>query len=79
MLITAAELQAQGLSAGSPLTSLAFDVASNNNPLDLQNLTIKLGHTAATALTTTFLTDPTTQVWTAPLFDPQAGWSTHYF
>jgi hypothetical protein len=79
ILVLASELTAAGLTAGKAINSLAFDVLSNTNALGYNGFTIKLGHTPATALTTTFLTSSTTTVYTATNFSPTTGWSTHNF
>ena len=76
-LITAAELQAAGLSAG-PLTSLSIDVIATGTPATMNNFTIRLGQTTATALTTTFV-NGLTQVYTGN-YTPVAGaTNTHIF
>ena len=79
MLVLASELTAAGFTAGTQISSLAFDVVSNTNALGYNGFTIKLGNTTATSLTTTFLTTPTTQVYTIANFNPTVGWSNHVF
>ncbi|MFT3911082.1 MAG: T9SS type A sorting domain-containing protein [Ferruginibacter sp.] len=79
ILVLASELTAAGLTNGSQLNSIAFDVVSNTNALGYNNFTIRIGNTTATSLTTTFLTSTTTQVFTAANFSPTVGWSTHAF
>ncbi len=59
-LITAAELTALGMTAGN-ISSLGFTINSTvGDPATLNGYTIKMGATAATAMTTTFLSASTT-------------------
>lgn len=79
ILVLASELTAAGLIPGSKISSLAFDVVSNASTVGYQNFVIKIGSTTATALTTTFETSATTEVYNAPSFTPSVGWSEHTF
>lgn len=79
MLVLASELTAQGMTAGSLINSLAFDVVSNTNALGYNNFTIRLANTSAASLTTTFISTGLTEVYTSPNFNPTVGWSTHDF
>ena len=79
MLILASELTGQGFVNGSQLSSLAFDVVSNTNALGYRGFTIKLGLSSVSALTSTFETSATTEVYTNANFSPTVGWSTHTF
>ncbi len=63
-IIRASELTAAGISAGA-ITSLGFDVTAVGQTY--QGFRVQLGHTTATAMTTTFLTDPLTQVYLGTL------------
>ncbi len=74
-LITAAELNAAGVAPG-PLTALSINVIAVGNPTTMNNLTIKMGQTTATALTTSFVSG-LTQVWTAATYTPVVGTNTH--
>ncbi|TAH38405.1 MAG: hypothetical protein EYC69_14720 [Bacteroidetes bacterium] len=78
MLILASDLIAQGVAPG-PLTSVAFDVVSNGSLLSYNNFTVKIGHTAATSLSTTFEPAPAATVWNQATFNPVAGWNQHTF
>jgi hypothetical protein len=78
MLVLAADMLAQGIAPG-PITSLAFDVVSDASTLDYNGFTMKIGHTTATALTSTFEPAPSLTVFTSALFNPTVGWSTHTF
>ncbi len=78
ILVTASELQTLGMVAGN-ISSIAFDVVSNTNALGYNNFTILMGHTNATALTSTFETTPTTQVFNIGNYHPVPGWNTHNF
>ena len=75
-LITVGELNDAGGGAGD-INSLAFNVQALNS-VGARPMTIKLGHTAQTTLTTTFVTGLTT-VWTASPYTPILGWNTHTF
>ena len=60
-IIRATELTALGLSAGSSIASLGFDVGTaTGDPLTLNGFTIKMGNVSATTSTTTFQTGATT-------------------
>jgi len=77
MLVTAAELQAGGISAGN-LTELAFNTTNLNSVSPMNNFTIHLSATSVTALTSW---QPTgTQVFTtAQLSLNSTGWNFHTF
>jgi hypothetical protein len=76
-MYTAAELTAAGFSAGSSITSIAFDVTSAGDPL--QNLSISMGHTSLTALTSTMTTGLTNVFSSTTVFQPVVGVNTHTF
>ncbi len=60
-IIRATELTALGLSAGSSIGSIGFDVGSaTGDPLTLNGFTIKMGNVTATTATTTFQTGAST-------------------
>ncbi len=63
-IVRASELTAAGLGAG-PITSLGFEVTAVGQTY--QGFRVQLGHTTATAMTTTFLTDALTQVYLGTL------------
>lgn len=71
MLVTAAELQAAGFTAGY-INSIGFEVLSATTTLDLTNFNIKIGETSAANLTTTWETGLTT-VYTNPAYTVQAN------
>ncbi|MBL7790675.1 MAG: hypothetical protein JNL75_12670, partial [Chitinophagales bacterium] len=77
-LITAAELNATSLQAGA-ITALGF-TANNVSTGSMTNYQIRLGHTAATTLSTTFLAQPSTLVHNAATYGPTiVGWNMFYF
>ena len=76
MLIRAAELTAQGMTAGS-ITALAFNVATPEGT-PLTNFTIGMKLTAALAVTSAFETGFTT-VWGPQTYTETSGWNTHTF
>ncbi|MFN8274462.1 MAG: GEVED domain-containing protein [Flavobacteriaceae bacterium] len=65
-IIKASELTAAGLAAGA-MTSLAFEVVAVGQTY--QGFTVQIGHTTATAMTTTFLSSSMTQVYKGTLTD----------
>lgn len=79
VLITAAELTAAGLTAG-PITSLAFNAtAIGTLTFNWQNYTLKMGHSSATSLNTTFETSTLNTVYgptTIPAASITTGWNT---
>lgn len=77
LVFTAAELNAAGLVAGN-ITSIAFNVTSVGSGSG-NNYTIKMGNTSATAVTTTFLTDPTSTVYNTAAYTAVNGLNTHTF
>ena len=77
-IITAAELIAAGFQAGD-FNSVGFYVLTGGGAGVFSNFTLRLGHTTATAVTTTYQTGPFTDVWFAATFTPQAGLNTHVF
>jgi hypothetical protein len=76
-LILASELTALGMVAGE-ISELAFDVVTPGGAA-LQNFTIKMGQTTASAMTTTFQTSPLTTVYTHPAYSDYIGWNVHTF
>lgn len=77
MLITAADLNAAGLTAGY-ISALSFEVNNPNATQALDNFEIKLGTTTLGAITT-FQTTPMTTVFTTPSHLPVNGVNTHTF
>ena len=78
LLYTAAELIAAGVQPG-PLSSIGFTTQSSSTGT-VVNLTIGLGSTNVTALTSTFETTPVTTVFTQASFTPlSAGLNNHVF
>jgi hypothetical protein len=75
-LILASELVALGAPGGA-IGSLAFNVASVQG-VPLQGFYIKMGHTALSALTSTFVPNLTT-VYNATAYTEVLGWNTHTF
>jgi len=79
-LIQASDLLAVGLTAG-PITELSTIVTTNPvlTPNNLDNYTIRMAHTAATALTTTWQTASYTTVWGPTTYSPVSGLNVHSF
>jgi len=75
-LIRANELTAAGLSVG-PIYSISFEVV-NAADSPYHNLTVSMGTTTDTAMTTSFITS-LTPVYTTPAFTPVAGINTITF
>ncbi|MFT3911076.1 MAG: hypothetical protein QM737_16775 [Ferruginibacter sp.] len=76
-LVKASELITAGYTAGN-ISSLGFTTTTTTGTNS--DMEIRIGHTSATALTTTFLTDPMTTVFTAATFTPLANQlNTHVF
>jgi hypothetical protein len=78
ILVKASELTAAGMAAGN-ITSLAFTTTSASSGT-VANFNISMGHTTATALTTTFDTSSVTPVFSQASFTPAAsGLNVHTF
>lgn len=77
-MLRASELTAMGVPPG-PIMSVAFDVAALNTIVAMPNFAIKMKHTTATELTTTFESGTYTTVWTNANFLPVVGWNVHTF
>jgi hypothetical protein len=83
-VITAAQLSAMGIMAGN-INSLALNVITptyaTTGGYNLNQYSIKMGHTSLNAMTTSSWTPSNTlqQVYTAPSFPTVAGWNTHEF
>ncbi len=76
-LVRASELTGAGYTAGN-ISSIGFTTTTTTGTNS--DMEIRIGHTAATVLTTTFLTDPMTTVFTAATFTPLANQlNTHVF
>ena len=78
MLVRASDLLVAGITAG-PITSLAFDVASNASTVNENGFTIRMAHTAQTTMTSTFVSTGLQEVYTTGHYDPVVGWNTHTF
>jgi hypothetical protein len=77
-LYTAAELSAMGLSPGTAITSIAFDVASLSGSGNHTGYTIRMGNTTATALSASnWVSIPATPVFGPVNYQPITGWNTH--
>ncbi|MCF8372212.1 MAG: pre-peptidase C-terminal domain-containing protein [Bacteroidales bacterium] len=80
-LIKAEELIAAGCTAGS-ITSLALDVttptSATNNGDNMDNFSIKIGHTTISEIDTNWITG-LTEVFFAPQWPTVAGWNVHEF
>ena len=75
-LFTAAELTAAGLLPGN-ISSITFNVTSAIGVVP--NLSIQIGTTSATTMTTSFLSDPATTIYGPADFTPVSGLNTHTF
>lgn len=80
ILYLASELTAMGIPANAALSSISFTVSNANSSSAMSNYTIAMGHTTATALTSTF-TDVTTlsTVYPSASVTPVAGTNTVNF
>lgn len=76
-LYTASELSNMGLASGSIINSLGFDVSTIGNPNNMDNMTIRMGCTNVSALTT-FITGLSTVV-PSHTYNPIVGWNMHNF
>jgi hypothetical protein len=76
-LFTGAQLQAQGLVAGN-MTAITFTVTTAGSQT-MSDLQIKMGHTNATALVTSWNPDATTTVVPASTYTALTGVNTHTF
>ena len=76
-LFTAAQLQAQGLVAGN-MTAITFTVTTAGSQT-MSDLQIKMGHTNASALVTSWNPDATSTVVPASAFTAVTGANTHTF
>jgi len=79
MLVTAAELNAMGLSSGSLLSSIGINLANASTTYALQNLKVKIQHTTLTALTTAFINSGFSTVFGPSSYNPVAGLNTIQF
>ncbi|MFN8259593.1 MAG: GEVED domain-containing protein [Chitinophagales bacterium] len=77
ILILASELTAAGLRAGN-LTGLNIPITSTGSPTTLNNYTIKIGASSATAITT-FQAPTFTTVWGPTNFTPSVGTNSFTF
>jgi photosystem II stability/assembly factor-like uncharacterized protein len=74
MLITAAELSALGMTSGSRISALSISLVTANSSYTLQNLRIKMQHTALATLST-FITAGWTTLRTPASYTPVTGWN----
>ncbi|MCC6582176.1 MAG: T9SS type A sorting domain-containing protein, partial [Chitinophagales bacterium] len=77
ILILASELTAAGLKAGN-LTGLNIPITTTGSPTTLNNYTIKIGATSATAITT-FQAPTFTTVWGPTNYTPSTGTNSFTF
>ncbi|MFH0865110.1 MAG: GEVED domain-containing protein [Bacteroidota bacterium] len=79
-IVTAAELTALGLTPGSVLTSLSFNVATKASTAVYKGFTIEIGHTASSTYSSAAWLTPTfTSCFSANYTVPAAGWNLHTF
>jgi len=78
MLILASELTAANVQPNSVISQLGLNVQIPAST-PLQNFTIKMAATAATTLTTTFITAGMTQMMDPYTYTTGTGWNTHTF
>ncbi|HOY07424.1 MAG TPA: T9SS type A sorting domain-containing protein [Saprospiraceae bacterium] len=74
MLITAAELSAMGLVNGSKISGISISLVTAKTDYILQNLRVKMQHTALSALST-FTTTGWATTRTPANFTPAVGWN----
>lgn len=80
MIYLASELTAKGMVAGSKISSIAFDIASNNSNSACNDFRIKIGTTTASVATTTFQNSSNLQtVYNQTYIPSQTGWVTFEF
>ncbi|WP_284651382.1 T9SS sorting signal type C domain-containing protein [Flavobacterium terrisoli] len=77
-LITKAELNAAGITSATNITSIAFNVTSAGAGT-IPTYTIGMANTAATVMTTTFLSPTFTTVYTGTNYVVTSGLNTHTF
>jgi hypothetical protein len=79
-IVSAAELSAQGLTPGSELTSLSFNVATKNSTAAFKSFTISIGHVNAGASfgSAAWKTPTFTQCFSAN-YTTSLGWNQHTF
>ena len=74
MLFTAAELTALGMTPGTTITAIRFDLGTADNTYALNGFSVRMGHSNAATLTT--WESSLTTVRTAAALTPQAGVNT---
>ncbi len=74
MLFTAAELTALGMTPGTNITSIRFELGTADNTYALENFSVKMGHSTAATLTT--WESGLSTVRAAASLTPQAGVNT---
>jgi PKD repeat protein len=77
MLILASEFTSSGVTTERMFQNMGFNISAVAGA-SLTNLTIKMGMTSATSLSTTFVTG-LTQVYTTSSYTSVVGWNTHSF
>lgn len=78
-IITASELTAAGLTSGSSLTSLSFNVSTKASTQAYTGFTIKIGHTASSSFpSSTFLAPAFTTCYNGN-YTTASGWNLHTF
>jgi hypothetical protein len=78
VLYTASELAAAGLTAGSPISSISFNIAQKNTNSAIPGFEVKAGFTAATSIgdvNNTFSTASLTTVRAASPYTTVLGWN----
>lgn len=74
-LLTPAELIAEGVQPGVPISALAFNVTTKNSTFAYQSYTVSMANTSTNSFTGGFSTTPLTQVHSAN-FTTAVGWNT---
>ncbi|MES2654099.1 MAG: immunoglobulin-like domain-containing protein [Bacteroidota bacterium] len=79
LLILASELNTLGYGSQSTISTLAFNVITQNASGSHNNYTIKMKNTTVSVLSTAWDNAGLTQVYTTAAYVPVSGWNTHTF
>ena len=79
MIVTAAELSGLGMSNGSVISSIAFNLGAAETARTLQNYVVKVSNTALSAFASTTFEAAGTVVRNPADYTPVAGWNTIVF
>lgn len=81
ILYRASELSALGFVGGTVISGIGFDVVGNSSSVGYTSFVVRMGHTSANTLNTTFINFTTTSTSTSTYAagQPAAGWTSHVF